>query len=36
MCEAVKGTRIEPWGYHDLRVSRATLKRNEKELGRKI
>lgn len=26
MCEVIRETRTEPWGYGDLRVSRATLK----------
>lgn len=36
MCGAIKGTRTEPWGHHDLRVHKATLKGDEKELARKI
>lgn len=35
MCGAIKGTRTEPWGHHDLRVHKATLKGDEKELARK-
>lgn len=35
MCGAIKGTRTEPWGHRDLRVHKATLKGDEKELARK-